>query len=1337
MPRMLRAVPLLLRVTAAVLAVASSAVVLLSLLLNLPQGQRLAERLLTHLSGEELLLSGISGRFPDMMQVERIEIRDAQGTWLVLNRLALHWSPLRLLAGRVRIDELESARVIVERLPDYPPEPEETDWFPGIPVHLMTVRIPRLDLAEHVAGRRATLALTGSGGFDAPQRFAASVAIQRQDQDDAGRYSALIAIDPAHWRIDLDVSEPAEGLLTTWSGLTGVDPWTFRGTLNGPPNAAQTNLRLEAGRLQADAHGVIDQHRQTIDLHVEALAPELQWHSGYSWHSANLTGWVRGPYDRPQARGTLRIDRLRAPDAGSEQLTAEITSDAAGNVHAEAELSGLRIPGPKATLFGAAPIVAEADARLGLSDGPLNFSLRHPLLRATGQMNIRGDPRGRVDVHVPDLMPFTALAGIDARGNLDLQLQGSHDGGITQVAARSTVHLTADRNALIDLLGAEATLLASARIGATDVAIPQIELKGKHLQISMDGRYSPERVAFDWKLDLPNLAVLLPDLGGRLAAIGSLNGKPRSLTLAADVTGEATSKSVRGGPVDARIVLQSLPDKIAGSLTLKAMLAGSPLAATAQLVPQPTGDYHLTLDRAAWQSMTAHGFWALSAASPWPSGSFEFRIARLEDFSVFTGVPLSGTLSGNVASRSRGKERVAEIRTGATALRVGDLRSDRIAIDASVLDDGRQPLIRGRMDVRRYALGALGGNAALTLEGPFREVKMDLTATAEAAGNPPMEIESNMKLDATGSIMQLNAFRARWLDETVRLKAPVELSWRDGIKVGELRLGARNAEMRLTGRLSPALDVDARLTRLPVALAAARWPALKGAKGTVEAECRLTGPYDRLRGTATMRLAGLQFLQAAGLGFPPAELGIAAELSDGNARLDAHLAAGAVATLTARGEIPLSATGVVDLDSDGHIDLKVLDGWLTPQGQRARGVLTMRSTVRGALPAPRVNGDVRLVRAEFQDFPMGLRITDLSALAQFDGDSVQLTRLDAKMTPGRVTASGEVTLREPGYPFRLQIIARNARPLSSERLNVTLNSDLHLQGNVTGNFELRGGIDIRRAEIRIPERMPARIAVLNVRKPGAPPAQPPPPPPSIGLDLTLDAPAEIFVRGRGLDAELGGRVHLEGSMADPQPTGAFRMRRGEFKLAGRTLNFGKGEVGFDGGTLTDPSLDFVATTASPNVTATLAVGGTASKPKILLSSVPELPQDEILAQLLFGRNAASLGALELAEIASALASLTGVSGSLASPLEMLRKGLGLDRLSMGTDKAGPTLEAGRYIAPGVYLGAKQGFTGATPSAAVQVDVTEGLKLEGTVGTGSPTASQSGTTSVGIIYQFEY
>jgi translocation and assembly module TamB len=221
-------------------------------------------------------------------------------------------------------------------------------------------------------------------------------------------------------------------------------------------------------------------------------------------------------------------------------------------------------------------------------------------------------------------------------------------------------------------------------------------------------------------------------------------------------------------------------------------------------------------------------------------------------------------------------------------------------------------------------------------------------------------------------------------------------------------------------------------------------------------------------------------------------------------------------------------------------------------------------------------------------------------------------------------------------------------------------------------------------------------------------------------------------------------MKVTGTATRPQAVGSLNLRRGVLSLAGRALDFTEGAITFNGGSITDPSIRLVASSTSANVVATLTVSGTAHSPKITLTSVPDLPQDEVLAHLLFGKGVGSLGPFEIAGIATGLATITGAGGGsgIGDPLDKVRQGLGLDRLAVGSGaKGGATLEAGRYLAPGVYLGAKQSASGGGAQASVQVDIAKGLKLEGTAGTGGTSAvgsaAASNGTSVGLTYQFEY
>ncbi len=254
--------------------------------------------------------------------------------------------------------------------------------------------------------------------------------------------------------------------------------------------------------------------------------------------------------------------------------------------------------------------------------------------------------------------------------------------------------------------------------------------------------------------------------------------------------------------------------------------------------------------------------------------------------------------------------------------------------------------------------------------------------------------------------------------------------------------------------------------------------------------------------------------------------------------------------------------------------------------------------------------------------------------------------------------------------------------------------------------------------------------------------------------MNVDAPRQILVKGRGLDAELGGQLRVRGTTDSPSVGGGFELQRGFFTLVSNKLTFSNGTVTFSGAGLKnkiDPTLDFTAATQVLDVTATVRITGLADAPKIELSSTPELPQDEILARLLFGQSASQLTALQVVQIGAALSTLSGGGGGGFNPVAKLQKALGLDRLSVGSaSTTGPTgsqqstgaaIEAGRYVSSRVFVAVKESTTG-TSQLAVDVDLTKHLKLQTKLGNG--TTSAQGTTpendpgsSIGLAYQFEY
>ena len=161
-------------------------------------------------------------------------------------------------------------------------------------------------------------------------------------------------------------------------------------------------------------------------------------------------------------------------------------------------------------------------------------------------------------------------------------------------------------------------------------------------------------------------------------------------------------------------------------------------------------------------------------------------------------------------------------------------------------------------------------------------------------------------------------------------------------------------------------------------------------------------------------------------------------------------------------------------------------------------------------------------------------------------------------------------------------------------------------------------------------------------------------------------------------------ANVTGDTNRPILQGTAKVVRGDYQFAGQRFEIDTQSVVY---LATDPQairLDITATRDDPSLTAIIRIGGTAAKPEIPLSSTPTLPQDEILAQVLFGTSASQLSGVEAAQLAAALATLaTGGGFDIMGGLQNFAR---LDRLALGADSAsGVTVSGGKYIGKRVYL----------------------------------------------------
>jgi translocation and assembly module TamB len=179
-------------------------------------------------------------------------------------------------------------------------------------------------------------------------------------------------------------------------------------------------------------------------------------------------------------------------------------------------------------------------------------------------------------------------------------------------------------------------------------------------------------------------------------------------------------------------------------------------------------------------------------------------------------------------------------------------------------------------------------------------------------------------------------------------------------------------------------------------------------------------------------------------------------------------------------------------------------------------------------------------------------------------------------------------------------------------------------------------------------------------------------------------------------------------------------------ILGRRLTLSRADLTLEGRLV--PEIAISASTDTGDVRAFVNVEGPADDPSVTFTSDPDLPQEEVLAQLLFGRGLANLSAFQAAQLASAVATLAGRGGE--GLIGKLRRSTGLDDLDVTTTEEGATsLKAGKYISENAYTEFEVDQDGRS-QINLNLDLREGVTVKGRVGA-------DGETGIGIFVEKDY
>ncbi|MGL4237453.1 translocation/assembly module TamB domain-containing protein [Tabrizicola sp.] len=398
----------------------------------------------------------------------------------------------------------------------------------------------------------------------------------------------------------------------------------------------------------------------------------------------------------------------------------------------------------------------------------------------------------------------------------------------------------------------------------------------------------------------------------------------------------------------------------------------------------------------------------------------------------------------------------------------------------------------------------------------------------------------------------------------------------------------------------------------------------------------------------------------------------------------------------------------------------------------------------GAIALRSLSGRVTLSDGRISDPDSGLSLQEIEAIGQLSAGELGLSATSTLSSGGRLRVDGPIALAAPNRAD-LTIALDGVRLYDPELYETRVNGNLSLAGPIADGALLAGTLRLSETEVRVPSSGFSSAAdLLNVRHVGEPSdvrntrrkaglfgttggqsgggssGRP------IALDLTIEAPSKVFVRGRGIDAELGGEVRLSGTTNDVIPSGAFRLIRGRMDILGKRLVLSRADLVLEGSLV--PQIGVSASTENDGIVSTVTVEGPADDPEVSFSSSPELPQEEVLAQLLFGRSLETISAFQAAQLANAVAVLAGRGGE--GLIGKLRKNFGLDDLDVAVaDDGTAALRAGKYISENVYTEIEVGQDGKS-RINLNLDLREGVTVKGRL-------EADGETGIGVYLQRDY
>lgn len=949
-------------------------------------------------------------------------------------------------------------------------------------------------------------------------------------------------------------------------------------------------------------------------------------------------------------------------------------------------------------------------------------------LRARGKLDSSLNTNATVEMRRLTISPDHTLSGrLDASVVGDLDLNASTFLGRIALDARKLSGLPPE---VLQLTGADPKLRATLAVAPEQLHIKKLELLG-NTHLAANGTFAPKTQAFAGALD-----AVFPELNAEqlhLASGATLRGQARGDATNLNLDLHASVPMVSTGQTSltnaTATVTVTNPHQPVCDLRAQALMEGEPTELRLHAVlDEPTVFLQNVTLSLPQNTLALSG--KLDMKTQIFQGESRFESANLAPLGRLVGQDMGGKLTLRADFLEEKGQQVIRTQSSGSALSAAGASIETMDLQGRLaLPD---PLEHMHMELK---LGDIRHG----------ETKLDSLEVQAQSQNGGVDVAFGLAQNATQSAIKgkghvawgeaqlqaaLRSLQGTLLGQKVQLSAPVNIasgSGRTNWTQGILRFGP--ASLSSSGTITKdTVDITVSLEKMDPALLRLLQPDLP--QGDIGAHLTVQGTPQSPNARLEMQAKKIQLTALDQKDLPT--LDIAGHVNLSSDRLESALTLrgerGSLAT-NATFSLPVQATlsslnipdnAPLTGNIQGSFELALLPHLLLLDDQILAGTTKMNFLLGGTVSAPALRGSAHLEGGRYENYRTGTRFESISAAATAQDTNIRFNLNATDGGQGMLSAQGSADLRPVSYVCDIRL--NTCQVVNMDLARSTIGGNLHIQGNTDG-VAVNGTLVPDPTYVYLPHDTSGvtHIEVEEINIPGergnakAEKATPMP----VKLNIRVNVPARLFVRGRGLDSEWSGRLNITtDARSNPVVRGQMNLLRGHFEFLDRMFNLTKGVISLDGENPPNPFLDIQGEVRVMNNLIQVHIDGPAKNFKLALSSVPPLPQDELLSMVLFGRTLRQISPLQAIRIAQAAAALTGVGGAGMGTFDSIKASLGLQEVDVGEDDAGNTaVGVGGYVGGKYYVRTQSSVSGQDRTK-IEIQLTPKISVETEIGSDS-------------------